>query len=145
MVKTKLLDYLQNNKTSTINDQSALASYESKVAEIKTSLADMDIKISFLEKETKRLKRLSAASVVPRDDYESKVQELKQIRSQRSKYLATEISTNFEQVEDLSSKLESLEQEKMLVFRTSHRKNKAFPKNLSNFRGKPRTLSSSHQ
>ena len=112
LVKTKLLDYLQNNKTTTISDQSALASYQSKIAEIKTSLADMDIKISFLEKETKRLKRLSAASVVPRDDYENKVQELKQIRSQRSKYLATEISTNFEQVEDLSSKLESLEQEK---------------------------------
>ena len=112
LVKTKLLDYLQNSKTTTISDQSALASYQSKVAEIKTSLADMDIKISFLEKETKRLKRLSTASVVPRDDYENKVQELKQIRSQRSKYLATEISTNFEQVEDLSSKLESLEQEK---------------------------------
>ena len=111
-VKSKLLDYLQDRKTPPLIDPSALASFNSKIAEIKTSLTDMDIKISFLKTETKRLNRLLLANVVPSSDYENKAQELSQIQSQRNKYLAAEISTNFEQVEELSSKLESLEHEK---------------------------------
>jgi hemolysin D len=111
-VKSKLLDYLQDRKTPPLTDPSALASFNSKIAEIKTSLTDMDIKISFLKTETKRLNRLLVANVVPSSDYENKAQELSQIQSQRNKYLAAEISTNFEQVEELSSKLESLEHEK---------------------------------
>ena len=111
-VKTKLLGFLQNRNTEPLSDTSALASFNSKMAEIKTSLHDMDIKISFLEKETKRLKRLLAANVVPSADYENKMQELTQIKSQRAKYFATEISTNVEQIEELSGELQTLEHEK---------------------------------
>lgn len=111
-VKSKLLDYLQGRKTPPLTDPNALASFNSKIAEVKTSLTDMDIKISFLKTETKRLNRLLVANVVPSSDYENKAQELSQIQSQRNKYLAAEISSNFEQVEELSSKLESLEHEK---------------------------------
>ncbi|MDC0476606.1 HlyD family type I secretion periplasmic adaptor subunit [Alphaproteobacteria bacterium] len=111
-VKSKLLDYLQDRKTPPLTDPSALASFNSKIAEIKTSLTDMDIKISFLKTETKRLNRLLVANVVPSSDYENKAQELSQIQSQRNKYLAAEISANFEQVEELLSKLGSLEHEK---------------------------------
>ncbi|MEL0326698.1 MAG: HlyD family efflux transporter periplasmic adaptor subunit, partial [Burkholderiaceae bacterium] len=111
-VKTKLLGFLQNRNTEPLSDTSALASFNSKMAEIKTSLHDMDIKISFLEKETKRLKRLLAANVVPSADYENKMQELTQIKSQRAKYLATEISTNVEQIEEFSGELQTLEHEK---------------------------------
>ena len=85
-VKTKLLGFLQNRNTEPLSDTSALALFNSKMAEIKTSLHDMDIKISFLEKETKRLKRLLAANVVPIADYENKIQELTQINSQRKIY-----------------------------------------------------------
>ena len=111
-VKSKLLDYLQDRETKPLIDKNAQASFDSKIAEIKSSLTDMDIKISFLKTETTRLKRLLAANVVPSADYENKAQELTQTQSQRRKYVATEISTNFEQVEELSSKLESLEHEK---------------------------------
>ena len=111
-VKTKILGFLQNRKTEPLSDNTALASFNSKIAEIKTSLHDMDIKISFLEKETKRLKRLLAANVVPSSDYENKKQELTQIKSQRAKYFATEISTNVERIEELSGELQSLEHEK---------------------------------
>ena len=111
-VKTKLLGFLQNKNTEALTDDAALASFNSKIAEIKTSLHDMDIKISFLNKETKRLKRLVAASVVPSADYENKIQELTQIKSQRAKYFATEISTNVEQIEELSGQLHTLEHEK---------------------------------
>ncbi|MEL0215423.1 MAG: HlyD family efflux transporter periplasmic adaptor subunit, partial [Burkholderiaceae bacterium] len=101
-----------NRNTEPLSDTSASASFNSKMAEIKTSLHDMDIKISFLEKETKRLKRLLAANVVPSADYENKMQELTQIKSQRAKYFATEISTNVEQIEELSGELQTLEHEK---------------------------------
>ena len=111
-VKTKLLGFLQNRNTEPLSDTSALASFNSKMAEIKTSLHDMDIKISFLEKETKRLKRLLTANVVPSADYENKMQELTQIKSQRAKYFATQISTNVEQIEELSGELQTLEHEK---------------------------------
>lgn len=111
-VKTKLLGFLQNKKTEPLVDNTALASFDSKMAEIKTSLNDMDIKISFLKKETTRLKRLRAANVVPSADYENKMQELTQIQSQRAKYFATQISSNFEQIQDLSSQLQTLEHEK---------------------------------
>jgi len=111
-VKTKLLGFLQNEKTEPLADSVALTSFNSKMAEIKTSLHDMNIKISFLKKETKRLKRLLAANVVPNADYENKMQELTQIESQRAKYLATEISSNFEQIDGLSSQLQTLEHEK---------------------------------
>ena len=111
-VKTKLLGFLQNEKTEPLADSVALTSFKSKMAEIKTSLHDMDIKISFLKKETKRLKRLLAANVVPNADYENKMQELTQIESQRAKYLATEISSNVEQIDGLSSQLQTLEHEK---------------------------------
>ena len=111
-VKTKLLGFLQNKKTEPLVDSTALASFDSKMAEIKTSLEDMDIKISFLKKETTRLRRLLAANVVPSADYENKMQELTQIQSQRAKYFATQISSNFEQMQDLSSQLQTLEHEK---------------------------------
>ena len=111
-VKTKLLGFLQNTKTEPLVDGVALTSFNSKMAEIQTSLHDMDIKISFLKKETKRLKRLLAANVVPSADYENKMQELTQIKSQRAKYFATEISSNFEHIENLSSQLQTLEHEK---------------------------------
>ena len=111
-VKTKLLGFLKNRKTEPLSDSDALTLFNSKMAEIKTSLDDMDIKISFLKKETTRLKRLLAAGVVPSSDYENKMQELTQIESQRAKYFATEISTNVEQIDDLSSQLQTLEHEK---------------------------------
>ena len=111
-VKTKLLGFLRNEKTEPLADSVALTSFKSKMAEIKTSLHDMDIKISFLKKETKRLKRLLAANVVPNADYENKMQELTQIESQKAKYLATEISSNVEQIDGLSSQLQTLEHEK---------------------------------
>ena len=84
-VKTKLLGFLQNRNTEPLSNDVALVLFNSKIAEIKTSLHDMDIKISFLEKETKRLKRLLAANVVPSADYENKMQELTQIKAQRAK------------------------------------------------------------
>ena len=71
-VKTKLLGFLQNTKTEPLSDSVAMTSFNSKMAEIETSLYDMDIKISFLQKETKRLERLLAANVVPSSDYETK-------------------------------------------------------------------------
>ena len=108
-VKTKLLGFLKNRKTEPLSDSDALTLFNSKMAEIKTSLDDMDIKISFLKKETTRLKRLLAAGVVPSSDYENKMQELTQIESQRAKYFASEISTNVEQIDDLSSQLQTLE------------------------------------
>ena len=111
-VKTKLLGFLKDRKTEPLSDSVSLTLFNSKMAEIKTSLDDMDIKISFLKKETKRLKRLLAAGVVPSSDYENKMQELTQIESQRAKYFATEISTNVEQIDDLSSQLQTLEHEK---------------------------------
>ena len=111
-VKTKLLGFLKDRKTEPLSDSVALTLFNSKMAEIKTSLDDMDIKISFLKKETKRLKRLLAAGVVPSSDYENKMQELTQIESQRAKYFATEISSNVEQIDDLSSQLQTLEHEK---------------------------------
>ncbi len=111
-VKTKLLGFLKDRKTEPLSDSVALTLFNSKMAEIKTSLDDMDIKISFLKKETKRLKRLLAAGVVPSLDFENKMQELTQIESQRAKYFATEISTNVEQIDDLSSQLQTLEHEK---------------------------------
>ena len=49
-VKTKLLGFLQNEKTEPLADSVALTSFNSKMAEIKTSLHDMNIKISFLKK-----------------------------------------------------------------------------------------------
>ena len=52
-VKTKLLGFLQNRNTEPLSNPAALVLFNSKIAEIKTSLHDMDIKISFLEKETK--------------------------------------------------------------------------------------------
>ena len=111
-VKTKLLGFLQNEKTEPLADSVALTSFNSKMAEIKTSLHDMNIKISFLKKETKRLNRLLAANVVPNADYENKMQELTQTESQKAKYLATEISSNVEQIDGLSSQLQTLEHEK---------------------------------
>ncbi len=111
-VKQNLLLYLQEKPTQKLLEKAARAYYQSKAMAIKTSLADLNGKIKHLKTEVKRLKQLNSAKVVPIAEYEKKVYELSQVQSQRDKYLATEISTNFEEVEELSNQLNTLEQEK---------------------------------
>jgi HlyD family secretion protein len=111
-VKKKVLLYLQGKPTQKLEEKAARAYYESKAMAIKTSLADLDGKISHLQTEVKRLKKLNAAKVIPVVEYEKKIYELAQVQSQRDKYLATEVSTNFDEVEDLSNQLNTLEHDK---------------------------------
>ena len=112
VVKEKLLSYLTNKPSQALVDRDANAYYQSKVMKIKTSLENLDGKTNHLKTEVKRLKKLYLAKVIPVTEYEKKLYELDLIKLERNKYLATEISVNFEEVQELTTNLSSLEHEK---------------------------------
>jgi hemolysin D len=116
-VKQNLLSYLKNIPGPELKNKDTELYFQSKAMEIKTFLANLDGKISHLKNEVKRLKRLSSAKVVSTVEYEQKAYELNQVQLERDKYLATEISGNFEEVEELTNKLYSLEHEKNVALK----------------------------
>ena len=116
-VKQNLLSYLKNIPSPELKNKDTQLYFQSKAMEIKTFLANLDGKISHLKNEVKRLKRLSSAKVVSTVEYEQKAYELNQVQLERDKYLATEISGNFEEVEELTNKLYSLEHEKNVALK----------------------------
>ena len=101
-VKTQLLAFLQNKPYQFDKTSEALDYFNSKTAEIRISLAD-------LEGEVKRSKALIAEQIIPKAEYEKKVHNLE-------KYLTSQITSAYEDIQRLSTELNSLEQrERKLV------------------------------
>jgi len=95
-VKTQLLAYLQNKPYEVAETSEALDYFNSKTAEIQTLLAD-------LKGEVDRSKALIAQQIIPKAEYEKKVYNLE-------KYLTSQIASTFEDIQRLSTELNSLEQ-----------------------------------
>ena len=115
-VKQNLLSYLKNIPSPELKnkDTQILPIHLIMMDTIKTPITIKKIPI---KNEVKRLKRLSSAKVVSTVEYEQKAYELNQVQLERDKYLATEISGNFEEVEELTNKLYSLEHEKNVALK----------------------------
>ena len=95
-VKTQLLAYLQNKPYEVDETSEALDYFNSKTAEIQTFLAD-------LKGEVDRSKALIAQQIIPEAEYEKKIYNLE-------KYLTSQIASTFEDIQRLSTELNSLEQ-----------------------------------
>jgi HlyD family type I secretion membrane fusion protein len=115
-VKRKLLAFLQNKPYSLDADSPALEYFNSKTAEIQTSLSDLKGQIAQSQKEVDRSKGLLAAKILPKADYEKKLHDLEKAKINFDKYLTSQIASTFEEIQNLSTELNSLEQrERKLV------------------------------
>ena len=115
-VKRQLLAFLQNKPYSFDENSPALEYFNSKTAEIQTSLSDLKGQITLSQKEVDRSKGLLAAKILPKADYEKKVHDLEKAKINFDKYLTSQIASTFEEIQNLSTELNSLEQrERKLV------------------------------
>ena len=115
-VKRELLAFLQNKPYSLDEDSPALEYFNSKTAEIQTSLSDLKGQIAQSQKEVDRSKGLLAAKILPKADYEKKLHDLEKAKINFDKYLTSQIASTFEEIQNLSTELNSLEQrERKLV------------------------------
>ena len=115
-VKQQLLAFLQNKPYSFDKNSPALEYFNSKTAEIQTSLSDLKGQITLSQKEVDRSKGLLAAKILPKADYEKKVHDLEKAKINFDKYLTSQIASTFEEIQNLSTELNSLEQrERKLV------------------------------
>ena len=115
-VKQQLLAFLQNKPYSFDENSPALEYFNSKTAEIQTSLSDLKGQMTQSQKEVDRSKGLLAAKILPKADYEKKVHDLEKAKINFDKYLTSQIASTFEEIQNLSTELNSLEQrERKLV------------------------------
>ena len=115
-VKQQLLAFLQNKPYSFDENSPALEYFNSKTAEIQTSLSDLKGQMTLSQKEVDRSKGLLAAKILPKADYEKKVHDLEKAKINFDKYLTSQIASTFEEIQNLSTELNSLEQrERKLV------------------------------
>ena len=115
-VKQQLLAFLQNKPYSFDKNSPALEYFNSKTAEIQTSLSDLKGQITLSQKEVDRSRGLLAAKILPKADYEKKVHDLEKAKINFDKYLTSQIASTFEEIQNLSTELNSLEQrERKLV------------------------------
>jgi multidrug efflux pump subunit AcrA (membrane-fusion protein) len=115
-VKRQLLAFLQNKPYSFDANSPALEYFNSKTAEIQTSLSDLKGQMTLSQKEVDRSKGLLAAKILPKAEYEKKVHDLEKAKINFDKYLTSQIASTFEEIQNLSTELNSLEQrERKLV------------------------------
>ena len=115
-VKQQLLAFLQNKPYSFDQNSPALEYFNSKTAEIQTSLSDLKGQMTLSQKEVNRSKGLLAAKILPKADYEKKVHDLEKAKINFDKYLTSQIAATFEEIQNLSTELNNLEQrERKLV------------------------------
>jgi hypothetical protein len=80
-VKRQLLAFLQNKPYSFDENSSALEYFNSKTAEIQTSLSDLKGQMTLSQKEVDRSKGLLAAKILPKAEYEKKVHDLEKAKN----------------------------------------------------------------
>lgn len=115
-VKRQLLAFLQNKPYSFDENSPALEYFNSKTAEIQTSLSDLKGQMTLSQKEVGRSKGLLAAKILPKAEYEKKVHDLEKAKISFDKYLTSQIASTFEEIQSLTTELNSLEQrERKLV------------------------------
>ena len=115
-VKRQLLAFLQDKPYSFDENSPALEYFNSKTAEIQTSLSDLKGQMTLSQKEVDRSKGLLAAKILPKAEYEKKIHDLEQAKINFDKYLTSQIASTFEEIQNLSTELNSLEQrERKLV------------------------------
>jgi len=115
-VKRQLLAFLQNKPYSFDKNSPALEYFNSKTAEIQTSLSDLKGQMTLSQKEVDRSKGLLAAKILPKAEYEKKVHDLEKAKISFDKYLTSQIASTFEEIQSLTTELNSLEQrERKLV------------------------------
>lgn len=115
-VKRQLLAFLQNKPYSFDENSPALEYFNSKTAEIQTSLSDLKGQMTLSQKEFDRAKGLLAAKILPKVEYEKKVHDLEKTKINFDKYLTSQIASTFEEIQSLTTELNSLEQrERKLV------------------------------
>lgn len=114
--KVQLLAFLQNKPYKYENSSEPSDHFNSQVAEIKTSIADLKGQITLLKREVDRFKNLRAAKIIPKADYEKKIHDLEQAEIKFAKYLTSQVATAFEEIQSLSTELNNLQQrERKLV------------------------------
>ena len=109
-VKRQLLAFLQNKPYSFDENSPALEYFNSKTAEIQTSLSDLKGQMTLSQKEVDRSKGLLAAKILPKAEYEKKVHDLEKAKISFDKYLTSQIASTFEEIQSLTTELNSLEQ-----------------------------------
>ena len=115
-VKRQLLAFLQNKPYSFDKNSPALEYFNSKTAEIQTSLSDLKGQMTLSQKEVDRSKGLLAAKILPKAEYEKKFHDLEKAKISFDKYLTSQIASTFEEIQALTTELNSLEQrERKLV------------------------------
>ncbi|MDC0966430.1 cyclic nucleotide-binding domain-containing protein [Alphaproteobacteria bacterium] len=115
-VKRQLLAFLQNKPYSFDENSPALEYFNSKTAEIQTSLSDLKGQMTLSQKDVDRSKGLLAAKILPKAEYEKKVHDLEKTKINFDKYLTSQIASTFEEIQSLTTELNSLEQrERKLV------------------------------
>ena len=115
-VKRQLLAFLQNKPYSFDENSPALEYFNSKTAEIQTSLSDLKGQMTLSQKNVDRSKGLLAAKILPKAEYEKKVHDLEKTKINFDKYLTSQIASTFEEIQSLTTELNSLEQrERKLV------------------------------
>ena len=115
-VKRQLLAFLQNKPYSFDENSPALEYFNSKTAEIQTSLSDLNGQMTLSQKDVDRSKGLLAAKILPKAEYEKKVHDLEKTKINFDKYLTSQIASTFEEIQSLTTELNSLEQrERKLV------------------------------
>lgn len=115
-VKRQLLAFLQNKPYSFDENSPALEYFNSKTAEIQTSLSDLKGQMTLSQKDVDRSKGLLAANILPKAEYEKKVHDLEKTKINFDKYLTSQIASTFEEIQSLNTELNSLEQrERKLV------------------------------
>ena len=115
-VKRQLLAFLQNKPYSFDENSPALEYFNSKTAEIQTSLSDLKGQMTLSQKDVDRSKGLLAAKILPKAEYEKKVHDLEKAKINFDKYLTSQIASTFEEIQSLTTELNSLEQrERKLV------------------------------
>ena len=115
-VKRQLLAFLQNKPYSFDENSPALEYFNSKTAEIQTSLSDLKGQMTLSQKDVERSKGLLAAKILPKAEYEKKVHDLEKAKINFNKYLTSQIASTFEEIQSLTTELNSLEQrERKLV------------------------------
>ena len=115
-VKRQLLAFLKNKPYSFDENSPALEYFNSKTAEIQTSLSDLKGQMTLSQKEVDRSKGLLAAKILPKAEYEKKVHDLEKAKISFDKYLTSQIASTFEEIQSLTTELNSLEQrERKLV------------------------------
>ena len=115
-VKRQILAFLQNKPYSFDANSPALEYFNSKSAEIQTSLSDLKGQVALSQKEVDRSKGLLSAKILPKAEYEQKLHDLEKAKINYDKYLTSQIASTFEEIQNLSTELNSLEQrERKLV------------------------------